>query len=101
MRTRETQTRVVERNRRIVRTVTVRKEIVQCAPVYVSFGEAVKALRLKAGLTQAELAEKIGLSRPSIANVETGRQQVLLGDLYAYSDALGVSPRTMFGMIER
>jgi DNA-binding XRE family transcriptional regulator len=100
MRVRQTQTKVVERNRRIVRVVTERKEMVLCAPVYVSFGEAVKALRIKAGMTQADLSEKVGLSRASIANVETGRQQVLLGDLYVYAAALGVGARTLFNMIE-
>ena len=100
MRTRQTQTKIVERNRRIIRVVSERKEVVQCAPIYVSFGEAVKTRRLKAGMTQADLAEKIGLSRASIANVEAGRQQVLLGDLYEYARAFGVSAQTLFNMLE-
>lgn len=100
MRTRQLQRKTVERNKRIVRIVRVRKEIVQCAPVYVSFGEALRTLRKKAGMTQEDLATAIGLSRASIANIECGRQQVMLGDLYEYSRIFGVSPRKFFNMIE-
>lgn len=74
--------------------------IVQCEPVYVSFGEIVKAKRLALGWTQSDLAEKIGLARASIANIEIGRQRVLLSDLFDFADALGVSPRTIFNSLE-
>lgn len=100
MRVRKMQTATVERNKRVVSVVRVTKQVVQCAPVYVSFGVAVRNARIKAGLTQQELADRIGLSRPSIANVETGRQQVLLGDLYEYAAALGVSPKSLFNSLK-
>lgn len=45
---------------------------------YALFGHAVCKAREKAGLTQAQLAEKIGVSRPSLVNIEKGRQGVLL-----------------------
>src|ERR1019366_1490751 len=39
-------------------------------------GTQLAACRRAAGLSQAQLAEKIGFSRSTIANVETGRQHV-------------------------
>lgn len=97
---RTTQRKTVERRQRVIQYVTVKREIVQCEPVYVSFGEIVKAKRLALGWTQSDLAEKIGLARASIANIEIGRQRVLLSDLFDFADALGVSPRTIFNSLE-
>jgi transcriptional regulator with XRE-family HTH domain len=42
------------------------------------FGRRVAKLREAAGLTQAEVAERIGMSRSSVANIEGGRQPVYL-----------------------
>ena len=36
-------------------------------------GKRIKAKRLKTGLSQAELADKVGVTQPTIANWETGR----------------------------
>lgn len=47
-------------------------------PRYQQFGEAMKVRRQQLGKTQAELAAHVGLSRASIANIEKGRQSVLL-----------------------
>ena len=37
------------------------------------WGQKIKALRIDAGLSQIELAEKTGMSRSSIAEIEKGR----------------------------
>ncbi|WP_439472057.1 helix-turn-helix transcriptional regulator [Brevundimonas sp.] len=47
-------------------------------PRYRQFGEAMSLRRQQLGMTQAELAARVGLSRASIANIEAGRQSVLL-----------------------
>ena len=96
---RTTQRRTVERRQRVVSYVTVKKEVVQCEPVYVSFGELVKAKRLERGWTQTDLAEKVGLSRTSVTNIEIGRQRVLLSDLFEFARAFGVSPRSLFNRV--
>jgi DNA-binding XRE family transcriptional regulator len=47
-------------------------------PRYEAFGRAVALRRAKLDMTQAQLAGRFGLSRASIANIEAGRQNVLL-----------------------
>jgi len=54
-------------------------------------GERVRELRAARGLTQVRLAQQSGISRPSIANVEAGRQNVSLRQLCALATALGVA----------
>ncbi len=43
-------------------------------------------------MTQADLSKHIGLSRASIANIEAGRQAVMLHQMLAFSAALAVPP---------
>ncbi len=42
-------------------------------------------------MTQAELGERIGLSRTAVTNIECGRQRLLVDQLVEIADALGVS----------
>jgi transcriptional regulator with XRE-family HTH domain len=53
-------------------------------------GGRVRELRADRGFTQLRLAERSGISRPSIANVEAGRQNISLRQLCALAAALGV-----------
>ena len=53
-------------------------------------GARVRELRADRGLTQLRLAERSGISRPSVANVEVGRQNVSLRQLCALALALDV-----------
>lgn len=53
-------------------------------------GERLRTLRAARCLTQRGLAERSGMSRPSVANVEAGRQNVTLRQLCALAAALGV-----------
>ena len=55
-------------------------------------GEAVRRARKSATITQEELADRAGISRPSITNIESGRQQLTVNQLYVLSRALGVPP---------
>lgn len=56
--------------------------------IYPLLGRAVARRRETLGLTQAEVGERIGLTRASVANIETGRQKVLLHHVYMLADAL-------------
>lgn len=57
-------------------------------PIYRAFGSAVSTRRKALGLTQAQLASKVNMSRASIANIESGRQNILLHHVYALAAAL-------------
>lgn len=58
-------------------------------PIYKAFGSAISTRRKALGLTQADLASKVKISRASIANIESGRQNILLHHVYALAAALG------------
>ena len=59
--------------------------------IYKRFGRAVAARRKRLELTQAELAARVGMSRASVANIESGRQNVLLHHVYGLAAALEFS----------
>jgi transcriptional regulator with XRE-family HTH domain len=63
-------------------------------PCYKRFGENLRALR-ESRLTQEQLAKKIGHGRPSITNIEIGKQRVLLDDVGRLAKALGVDPKVL------
>ena len=60
--------------------------------IYATLGRRVRARREELRLTQADLSAKVGLSRASIANIEGGRQAVLLHQFLALAKALTIPP---------
>ena len=58
----------------------------------------LKALRASAGMTQHELAEAVGLTRTSIANIEAGRQGLTVESLAAVAKGLGVTVASLLGV---
>lgn len=61
------------------------------AEFYGELGRRINATRKRRGMTQEELADRVGLTRTSITNIEKGRQKVLSHLLVELSDALNVS----------
>lgn len=60
--------------------------------IHRAFGRAVATRRKQQdNMTQLELAQKTGLSRASIANIERGQQNVGLHHLFSIANALEVS----------
>jgi len=53
-------------------------------------GDQIREARKRLGLTQAQLAERVGLSRPFIALVEQGRRILSPEDLERVRQALGL-----------
>ena len=58
---------------------------------YIAFGDLVRQAR-KDRFTQTELGRRVGLSRASIANIETGRQRVPLHMIDVFARELQVDP---------
>lgn len=63
--------------------------------VYEAFGTQVRKHRDKLGWTQLELSRRIGLTRGSVANIEAGRQSVLLHQFLAIAAALKLTPEQL------
>jgi transcriptional regulator with XRE-family HTH domain len=61
---------------------------------YKPIAQAIKKTRSEARpkISQEVLADKTGLSRAAIANIERGRQQILVHVLYKIAKALNISP---------
>lgn len=56
--------------------------------IYRQLGRNIARLRNERGSTQAEIAAQIGLTRASLANIETGRQKVLMHHVFRLANAL-------------
>ncbi len=67
----------------------------------ITLGEKVLLSRRDLALTQAQLAEQVGVSRSHIANIETGRiTNVGIDVLKALAHALEVSPAYLMGFTD-
>lgn len=64
----------------------------QVANEGVTLGALVRNARLAQGLKQDDVAERVGLSRPQIANIEGGRCDVPTKTLMALAAALNCQP---------
>ena len=53
-------------------------------------GQSIRHARRGVGMTQAQLAVRLGTSPPYISSVETGRANLTVGQLAAIADALKV-----------
>lgn len=60
--------------------------------LYGDFGRRVRDARRQAGLSQQTVADRVGLSRTSITNIERGRQHVALHMLFRLAAAVGKDP---------
>lgn len=69
------------------------------AEFLVDFGAAVRRLRERRSMTQGDLAERVGLGRTSMTNLEGGRQNPPLSILPDLASALGVSPSELFAEV--
>jgi transcriptional regulator with XRE-family HTH domain len=87
---------------RIVSQVDIAILISQCQRVpsefLQAFGHVVRNLRTERGITQAELAERLGLGRTSVTNLESGTQNPPLSLLPEIAHALGVDPTELISI---
>lgn len=61
-----------------------------------SFGQRVRTIRKKNGLSQEELADRSKLHRNYISDVERGRRNLSLDALLKLSAGLGIQLRDLF-----
>lgn len=61
----------------------------EVSPLYKAIGAAIKKARNDLGVSQEDLATAVRLTRTSITNLESGKQQVPLHTLYEVAAAVG------------
>ncbi len=69
----------------------------QVDELYEAIGDRIKAERTQAKITQTDLGKRIGLTRSSIANIEAGRQRVMLHWVFQIAEELGINPQKLIG----
>ena len=63
-----------------------------------TIGQKIKTARLAHGLTQEELASKVGVQKSAIAKWETGRvQNIMRSNLKTLADTLELDPAELVG----
>jgi transcriptional regulator with XRE-family HTH domain len=65
--------------------------------IYARIGGAIRARRESLGLSQAQLADRIGLGRTSITMIERGAQALLVHQFLQLAGALRSSPSELLG----
>jgi transcriptional regulator with XRE-family HTH domain len=60
-------------------------------------GSRLAIARKRAGLSQAQVAEKLNLPRPSISEIEAGRRRVAVDELISFADLYQVDMNWLSG----
>jgi len=71
-------------------TVCEYRTVTTAATSWIDVGDRVRTSRGAAGLTQTQLAERVGLQRSMVSKIEAGERGVDALELYRLADALGV-----------
>lgn len=61
-------------------------------------GDRVKDVRSRHSLTQEEFARSLGISRPALANIEAGRQDLTNRDIVSIARLYAVSADWLLGL---
>lgn len=61
-------------------------------PIYKTIGTIIRRRRRRLEWPQKLLAARLGISRATLANIETGRQRILVHHLYAFAQILEMKP---------
>src|SRR5689334_12530048 len=70
------------------------------ADMYAQIGAEIRHRREALGLSQAQLAEKVGVGRTSITMIERGSQAILVHQLLEIARALRVSPDRLLERVQ-
>lgn len=63
----------------------------------IDFGNTIKSLRLNRGMTQTDLAKKLGVTKSMISAYESGTRQPSYGSLVKLATYFGVTMDYLFG----
>ncbi|MEQ8674156.1 MAG: helix-turn-helix transcriptional regulator [Aggregatilineales bacterium] len=63
----------------------------EISQLYPTLGKNIRDARIRAQMTQDDLAKSLGLQRTSITNIESGSQKIQLHTLYMLASALDVN----------
>jgi transcriptional regulator with XRE-family HTH domain len=74
------------------RSVSVYEQTVIPDPLYKEIGATIRNRRKTMRLSQEKLAARLQISRGSLANIEIGRQNLLVHQLYKFAAALDLKP---------
>jgi len=66
--------------------------------MYKKLGQRIKELRERDGITQAELAQKLGVSRPTVSQIEAGETRVSTDDLLKLSGLFNLGVESLLGL---
>lgn len=69
--------------------------------LYIEIGLKIRAARLDRSWKQEDLAEAVGLTRSSVANIEAGRQKMLVHSLVRIAESLDVAVDTLLPEADR
>jgi len=69
------------------------------ADLLISLGDRIRKLRKKRGWTQVEMAEKVGIDRSFLADVERGKRNVSIINLDLMAKGLKVSLSQLFSRL--
>ncbi|MDA3850723.1 MAG: helix-turn-helix transcriptional regulator [Spirochaetaceae bacterium] len=69
--------------------------------IYTQLGQQISNARKRLKITQDQLAEKVGLSQPTLASYEIGRRKIPIPILLKITDSLGVELEEFFPFMEK
>ena len=61
--------------------------------VYRAVGTRIQMLRIALGITQEDLAKRVGYTRTSLVNIEQGRQRIPLHQIEEIAKAIGCTTK--------
>jgi transcriptional regulator with XRE-family HTH domain len=70
-------------------------------PLAITFGSCVRALRLKAGLSQVEFGEKCGFYQTYLSRIENGQANPTLNAMEVIANGLGITVFELFALVKR
>lgn len=63
-------------------------------------GKCLSQIRREQGITQVELAKKLGVPQSFVSKIETGERSLKVYEQFAYAGALGISAEALVKKLE-